>query len=132
MNKNNFYFNVFKKLFGRINRHQLLNEHVLHNVFAFYQLLIVKKLKTLQQNWKEEEMHFLLGSFHYAINCSMWQHYNSFRIVITYKTRNIRSLFYLKNKNDYKSCVFYKGDCSCDSCYIGETKRNAEVRWNDK
>ena len=56
---------------------------------------------------------------------------NSFRMVITWKTRNIKSLFRLKNKNDCKSCVIYKGDCSCGSRYIGETKRNAEVRWNE-
>ena len=36
----------------------------------------------------------------------------------------------LKDKSDYKSCVIYKGDGSCGSCYIGETKHNAEVRWN--
>ena len=47
------------------------------------------------------------------------------------ETRNIRCLFPLKDKNDYKSCVIYKGDCSCGSPYIGETKRNAEVRWNE-
>ena len=40
-------------------------------------------------------------------------------------------MFPLKDKNDYKSCVIYKGDCSCGSRYIGETKRNAEVRWNE-
>ena len=56
---------------------------------------------------------------------------NSFRMVITWKTRSIQSLFLLKDKNDYKSCVIYKGDCSCDSRYIGETRRNAEVRWNE-
>ena len=67
--------------------------------------------------------HFL-KKFHKFTN-------NSFRMVITWKTRNIRSLFPLKDKNDYKSCVIYKGDCSCGSRYIGETKRNAEVRWNE-
>ena len=67
--------------------------------------------------------HFL-KKFHKFTN-------NSFRIVITWKTRNIRSLFPLKDKNDYKSCVIYKGDCSCGSRYIGETKRNVEVRWNE-
>ena len=51
-------------------------------------------------------------------------------MVITWKTRNIRSLLTLKEKNDYKSCVVYKRDCSCGSRYIGETKRNTEVRWN--
>ena len=33
---------------------------------------------------------------------------NSFRMVITWKTRSIQSLFLLKDKNDYKSCVIYK------------------------
>ena len=43
----------------------------------------------------------------------------------------MRSLFPSKDKSDYKSCVIYKGDCCCVSCYIGETKRNAEVRWSE-
>ena len=50
-------------------------------------------------------------------------------MVVTGKTRKIRSLFPLKDKNDYKSCVIYKGDSSsCGSRYIGETKRNVEIR----
>ena len=40
-------------------------------------------------------------------------------------------MFPLKDKSDYKSCVIYKRDCSCDPCYIGETKRNPDVRWNE-
>ena len=52
-------------------------------------------------------------------------------MVIKWETSNIRSLFALKDKIDYKSCVICKGDCSCDSRCIGETKRNAEVRWNE-
>ena len=51
-------------------------------------------------------------------------------MVIMWKTRNIQSLFSWKYKNDYKSCVIYKGGCSCGSRYIGDTKRNVEVRWN--
>ena len=43
----------------------------------------------------------------------------------------MRSLFPLKDKSDYKSCVIYKGDCSCGSRYIAESKRNAEVKWNE-
>ena len=50
-------------------------------------------------------------------------------MVIRWKTRNMQYLFPLKDKNDYKSCVIHKGDCSCGSRYIGETKRNA--RWNE-
>ena len=44
---------------------------------------------------------------------------NSFRIVITWKTRNMRSLFALKDKKDYKSCAIYNEDCSCGLRYIG-------------
>ena len=40
-------------------------------------------------------------------------------------------MFPLKDKKNYISCVVYKGDCSCGSCYISETKRVAEVRWNE-
>ena len=43
MNKKQFL--LYKKLFGRINHHQLLNEYVLLNFFAFYQTLIVKSNK---------------------------------------------------------------------------------------
>ena len=52
-------------------------------------------------------------------------------MVLAWKTRNMRFLFLLKDKSDYKSCVICKGDCSCGSRYIGETKRNTEVRWNE-
>ena len=38
-------------------------------------------------------------------------------------------MFPLKDKNNYKSCVIYKGDCSCGS-RSRETELNAEVRWN--
>ena len=44
----------------------------------------------------------------------------------------MRSLFPSKAKTDYKLCVIYKGDCSCGSRYIDETKRNAEVRRNEQ
>ena len=57
---------------------------------------------------------------------------NNFRIVLTQKTKNVRSLFPLIDKNNYELCVIYKGDCSRGSCYIGKTKRNAEVRWNEQ
>ena len=43
----------------------------------------------------------------------------------------MQSLFPLKEETDCKSIVIYKGDCSCGSRYIGEIKRNAEVRFKD-
>ena len=39
--------------------------------------------------------------------------------------------FNFANRDVCKSCVIYKGDGSCGSRYIGEIKRNAEVRWNE-
>ena len=71
-----------------------------------------------------EIMSHFLKKFHKFTN-------NSFRTVMTWKTRNIQPLFPLKDKNDYKSCVSYTWDCSCVSRYIGETKHNAEVRWKE-
>ena len=38
---------------------------------------------------------------------------NSFRMAITWKTRNMRFLFLLRDENGYKSRVIYKGVCSC-------------------
>ena len=46
-------------------------------------------------------------------------------------TRNIKSLFPLKDKISHQSCVIYEEQCSCKLNYIGETKRNSEVRWRE-
>ena len=35
-------FSLYKKLFRHTNHHQLLNDYVRYNFFAFYQILIVK------------------------------------------------------------------------------------------
>ena len=70
--------------------------------------------------------HFL-NKFHNFTNSSF-----RIRMVVTWKTRNIQSLFPLKDKNNYKSCFIYKGVCSCVSRYTGETKCNAEVRLNEQ
>ena len=40
---NNKQFLRYKKLLGRTNHHQLLNEYVLHNFLAFYQILLIVK-----------------------------------------------------------------------------------------
>ena len=51
-----------------------------------------------------------------------------FMFIILWKTRKIKSLFNLKDKNRHKSNVIYRAECSCGETYIGETKRNFEVR----
>ena len=48
------------------------------------------------------------------------------KVVYTWKTPKIRSLFKLKDKVNHKSNVIYKGDCSCSLQYIGET-----IRWGE-
>ena len=55
---------------------------------------------------------------------------NKFKFLITWKTRKIRSLFTLKDKNLYPACLVYKGVCSCLEDYIGETKQNSVNRWS--
>ena len=68
MNKNNFYF--YKKIFGRINHHQLLDEYVLHNLFACYLTLLIgerniKQYKKLKRRKMHSSMEFAL-CIHYV------------------------------------------------------------------
>ena len=48
--------------------------------------------------------------------------------IILWQTRQIESLFSLKDKNLHKSHVIYEGECSCGENYVGETMRNLEVQ----
>ena len=54
-----------------------------------------------------------------------------FKLIIRWKTRNVKSLFSLKDKDLHPACKIYKGICSCESTYVGETKRNVEVRYSE-
>ena len=56
---------------------------------------------------------------------------NSFRMVITWKTRNIPCLFPLEIKTFTNRLLSMREVFSCGSGCIGETKRNAKVRWNE-
>ena len=51
-----------------------------------------------------------------------------FEVAVKWRTRLVKTLFPLKDKNIHPSCVIYKGTCSCGKTYIGETIRNASVR----
>ena len=48
---------------------------------------------------------------------------------IKWLTRKIRTLFQLKDKSLHPACKIYEGICICGEKYIGETKRNVEIRW---
>ena len=45
---------------------------------------------------------------------------NKYIFKIVWKTKKIRSLFPLKDRNEHRSCVIYKGICSCGEAYIGK------------
>ena len=48
--------------------------------------------------------------------------------IVLWQTKQIKSLFNLKDKNIHRSHVVYKEACSCSVDYIRETRRNVEVR----
>ena len=50
-------------------------------------------------------------------------------MIIRRKTRNLKSLFPLKDEDLHPACKVFKGICSCESTYVGQTKRNVEVRY---
>ena len=52
-------------------------------------------------------------------------------VVIKWVTKKVRNLFNLKSRNPHPACKVYAGKCSCGVEYIGETKRNVEVRWGE-
>ena len=43
-------------------------------------------------------------------------------------TKKMRNLFHLKSKNRHPACVICKGMCKYKENFIGETKRNVEIR----
>ena len=56
---------------------------------------------------------------------------NKYIFKIIWTTRNIRSLFPLKDRVQHVSCVIYEGKCTCDEEYIGETIRITDIRWKE-
>ena len=54
-----------------------------------------------------------------------------FKLIIRWKTRNLKSLFPLKDKDLYPACKIYKGICSCESTHVDETNWNVGVRYSE-
>ena len=54
-----------------------------------------------------------------------------FQFIVLWTTSAMQSLFPIKDKVCHISCVIYQGICSCGATYIGETVRNASVRWSE-
>ena len=57
--------------------------------------------------------------------------YEKVKLIFRWKIQNLKSLFSLKDKDLHHACKIYKGICSCESTYVGETKRNVEVRYSE-
>ena len=53
------------------------------------------------------------------------------KFIVLWSTRNIKSLFPLKDRVKHLSCVIFERKCSCGRRYIGETIRNSDIRWNE-
>ena len=51
-----------------------------------------------------------------------------FDVRIKWLTGKIRTLFHLKDKSLHAPCKIYEGICICGENYIGEFKRNVEIR----
>ena len=54
-----------------------------------------------------------------------------YQVAIKWKTRQVKILFPLKDKSIHKSCVIYTGTCSYGETYIGKTRRNALIGWEE-
>ena len=54
-----------------------------------------------------------------------------YEIKIKWITKKTRNLFRLKSKNPHPACAICKGVCTCKENYVGETKRNVEIRWEE-
>ena len=64
----------------------------------------------------------LIKKFNYFTNYK-------FDVRIKWLTRKMRTLFQLKDKLLHPACKIYEEICICGEKYIGETKRNVEIRW---
>ena len=56
---------------------------------------------------------------------------SSYEIRIKWITKKMKQLFKLKSRNPHPACVIYEGVCVCEQSYIGETRRNVELRWEE-
>ena len=92
------------------------------NFFEIKKPFLLIELPYCEQNEKYSKR--FLSKFHQFTN-------NQYDVAIRWITKKVKQLFKLKDRNPHPSCVIYEGVCSCGTSYIGETKRNVEVRWSE-
>ena len=105
---------------------------------VFISLLVVKELMAVQ--WvdlisnKRKNLHDKDGGRNrWRRKPSFLQkiRVDKFDLYIKWNIKKVKSLFKLKSNNPHTSCKIYEGTSSCGETYIGETKRNVEVRWSE-
>ena len=85
---------------------------------------IPKKILFLQAPFCEANEKNFLNKFYNFTN-------EKFKLIIRLKTRNLKSLFPLKDKDLHPACKFYNRFCSCESTHISETKQNVGVKYSE-
>ena len=72
----------------------------------------------------EKRLSIFRKKFNYFTN-------DSYDLNVVWKTKKVKSFFPLKDKNLHPSCKIYYGLSSCGEDYVGETKRNVSVRYDE-
>ena len=114
-----FINSVARQFQERSNQHKIDDFDVCiipPNFFDIPKSFILIELPFCENN-EIKSKHFLKKFHRFA--------QDRFEVVIKWKTRQVKILFPLKNKS------IYKGTCSCGETYIGETIRNALLRWDE-
>ena len=87
---------------------------------------IPKKMLFLQVPFyeaNEKRSKIFLNKFYNFTN-------EKFKLIIRWKTRDLKSLFPFKDKDLHLACKIYGRIYSCESTYVGEIKRNVEIRYS--
>ena len=123
-------FKVILNLKNRALRKKILALNLIQSTFNSDQ----GKFESLIHNWLFQEKHraaiyfiipfFFQSNEHYPLKCikkleGFTKENYSFAII--WKTRNIRSLFNLKNRSSHVSSVVNEGKCNRGDNYIGKT-----------
>ena len=93
------------------------------NFFELPKPFILLEVPYCENN--ERVSRTFIKKFHHFTN-------STFDLVIKWKTKKIKNLFRLKDRNPYPASVIYEGTCEvCNVKYIGETERNTVTRWKE-
>ena len=117
-----FIHSVFRQFNEKRQKSMELDEMIIpDNLFEEKPPLVLLEIPYCSKN-EELAKHFLKRL--------TWFTKSRFDFLVVWKTRKVRQLFTLKDKNPYPSCKVYYGKCDqCNVTYVGETHRNVKTRW---